>query len=152
VTSRNRRPARNLALQALYELDCTAHTVADVMEGRLETDSQTDPLPDDLRQFAFQLVNGVLQYKERLDVVIQQYASEWPLAQMAIVDRNILRIAIYEFAILTETPIKVAINEAIELAKDFGSDNTSRFINGVLGSLAAHETELREELGRETSQ
>jgi len=148
VTSRNRRPARNVALQALYELDCTDHTVADVMEGRLET----DPLPVDLQEFAFQLVNGVLQYRERLDVVIQQYATEWPLTQMAIVDRNILRIAIYEFAIFTETPVKVAINEAIELAKDFGSDSASRFINGVLGSLAAHETELRVELGRETSQ
>ena len=148
MTSRNRRPARNVALQALYELDCTAHTVDDVMEGRLEA----DPLHDDLRQFAFQLVNGVLQYKERMDVVIQQYAAEWPLAQMAIVDRNILRMAIYEFAVLSETPIKVAINEAIELAKDFGSDSTSRFINGVLGSLAAHETELRIELGKETSQ
>jgi len=148
VTSRNRRPARNIALQALYELDCTAHPVADVIEGRLET----DPLPDDLREFAEQLIRGVLHYRERLDVVIQQYAAEWPLNQMAIVDRNILRIAIYEFAISTETPIKVAINEAIELAKDFGSDNTSRFINGVLGSLAAHETELRVELGSEISQ
>lgn len=104
------------------------------------------PLPDEQRQFAYKLVNGVLEYKDRLNVVIHEYAPEWPLNQMAIIDRNILRIAIYEFAILEQTPIKVAINEAIELAKDFGSENTSRFINGVLGTLAAKEDELRVEL------
>jgi len=128
-----------LALQALYELDSTRHSVADVMAARLEG----EPLSDDLRQFTYKLVNGVLEHKARLDVVIQEYAPEWPLSQMAIVDRNILRIAIYEFAILKETPIKVAINEAIELAKDYGSDSASRFINGVLGTLASHEDELR---------
>ena len=115
------------------------------MAARLES----DPLPEDLRLFAYQLVNGVLQYKDRLDVVIQRYAPEWPLAQMAIVDRNVLRIAIYEFAILKQTPIKVAINEAIELAKDFGSDSASRFINGVLGTLTTHEEEMRAALERE---
>ncbi len=112
------------------------------MTARLED----EPLEDDLLQFAYKLVNGVLESKDRLDVVIQRYAPEWPLNQMAIVDRNILRMAIYEFAILDETPIKVAINEAIELAKDFGSESTSRFVNGVLGSLSAHEAELRETL------
>jgi transcription antitermination protein NusB len=145
VTTKNRRQARTLALQALYELDCTNHPLADVMMARLEA----DPLQEDLLTFAYQLVNGVLKHKERLDVVIQQYAPEWPLNQMAIVDRNILRIAIFEFAILKQTPIKVAINEAIELAKDFGSDSASRFINGVLGTLASHEEELRTALEKE---
>jgi len=139
VAAKNRRQARNLALQALYELDSTRHSVADVMAARLED----EPLTDDLRQFTYKLVNGVLEHKVRLDVVIQEYAPEWPLSQMAVVDRNILRIAIFEFAILKETPIKVAINEAIELAKDYGSDSASRFINGVLGTLASHEDELR---------
>ena len=109
------------------------------MTARLED----SPPPEDIRQFAYKLVNGVLVNRERLDAVIQVHAPEWPLSQMAIVDRNILRMAIYEFAILGETPIKVAINEAIELAKDFGSDNASRFINGVLGALANREDELR---------
>ena len=139
MAAKNRRQARNLALQALYELDSTRHSVADVMAARLED----EPLTDDLRQFTYKLVNGVLEHKVRLDVVIQEYAPEWPLSQMAVVDRNILRIAIFEFAILKETPIKVAINEAIELAKDYGSDSASRFINGVLGTLASHEDELR---------
>jgi N utilization substance protein B len=139
VSVKNRRLARTVALQALYELDCTHHSVADVMSARLEE----QPLTDDLRHFAYKLVNGVLAYKDRLDAVIQVHASEWPLNQMAVVDRNVLRIAIYEFAIARDTPVKVAINEAIELAKDFGSDSASRFINGVLGTLAAHEEELR---------
>jgi N utilization substance protein B len=145
VSTKNRRQARVIALQALYELDSTRHTVADVMAARLEE----TPVADDLRQFAFKLVNGVLEYKERLDSVIQVHAPEWPLSQMAVVDRNILRMAIYEFAISGETPIKVAINEAIELAKDFGSDSASRFINGVLGALASREDELRAALKEE---
>ena len=144
MSAKNRRPARKLALQALYELDSTNHSVGDVMTERLEE----SPLPDEQRKFAYQLVNGVLEYKDRLNVVIHEYAPEWPLNQMAIIDRNILRIAIYEFAILEQTPIKVAINEAIELAKDFGSESTSRFINGVLGTLAAKENELRTELAK----
>jgi transcription antitermination protein NusB len=139
MSSKNRRQARSLALQALYELDSTRHSVADVMAARLEE----QPVPEDQRLFAFKIVNSVLAYKDRLDAVIQVHAPEWPLSQMAIVDRNILRIAIYEFAIWGETPIKVAINEAIELAKDFGSDSASRFINGVLGALASREDELR---------
>ncbi|HLY28184.1 MAG TPA: transcription antitermination factor NusB [Aggregatilineales bacterium] len=146
MTNKNRRQARNLALQALYELDCTEHPIGEVMTSRLED----EPLTGDLLTFAYKLVNGVLSNKERLDVVIQRYAPEWPLNQMAIVDRNILRIAIFEFAILDETPIKVAINEAIELAKDFGAESTSRFVNGVLGSLSSHENELRETLGERT--
>lgn len=96
-------------------------------------------LTDDVRLFAHRLVNGVLNQRARLDALIQQYAPEWPLEQMAIIDRNILRIAIYEFALTGETPIKVAINEAIELAKDYGSESASRFVNGVLGALAVHE-------------
>ncbi len=139
MSAKNRRLARVLALQALYELDCTHHTIADVMTARLEA----EPVVEDQQQFAYKLVNGVIDNKKRLDVVIQEYAPEWPLNQMAIVDRNVLRMAIFEFAILKQTPIKVAINEAIELAKDFGSDSASRFINGVLGTLAAHEEDLR---------
>jgi transcription antitermination protein NusB len=115
------------------------------MTARLEE----TPVTDDLRQFAYKLVHGVLEYRERLDAVIQVHAPEWPLSQMAIVDRNILRMAIYEFAISADTPIKVAINEAIELAKDFGSDSASRFINGVLGALATREDELRAALKEE---
>jgi len=102
----------------------------------------------DMRTFAYNLVNGVLDSRSKLDAVIQRYAPEWPLNQMAIVDRNLLRIAIYEFAIAKETPIKVSINEAIELAKEFGSENAARFVNGVLGTLATKEDELYAALGQ----
>lgn len=139
MTVKNRHPARVLALQALYELDCTAHPIEQVMTERLHENQ----IADDLRIFTYQLLNGVLEHKQRIDQVIQQYAAEWPLDQVAIVDRNILRIAIYEFAIWRDTPTKVAINEAVELAKAFGSESASRFVNGVLGTLSAHEGEVR---------
>lgn len=136
MSALRRRLARIIALQALYELDCTDHTIANVMTARLE--DQPEIVIDDVREFAYAIVNGVSHNKTRLDELIHRYASEWPLDQIAIVDKSILRIAIFEFALLGETPVKVAINEAIELAKQFGSDSASRFVNGVLGALVAH--------------
>jgi transcription antitermination factor NusB len=82
--------------------------------------------------------------KRELDIFIAEHAPDWPLAQVAVIDLNILRIALWEFAVNSETPIKVAINEAVELAKIYGSDSSPRFINGVLGSLAARENEIRQ--------
>ena len=128
-----RRRARILALQALYEIDTTEHPPGAVFDQRLGE----DPLPEDGAGFARELITGVLQHKTNLDQMIQEYAPEWPVDQMAVVDRNVLRIAIYEFHISKLTPVKVAINEAVELAKLFGSDSAPRFINGVLGAVAA---------------
>jgi N utilization substance protein B len=133
-----RRKARTVALQALYEIDCTSHPMALVMEERL----LDQPLEADLNEFAQQLVAGVVAATPTLDRLIQQYAPEWPLDQMALIDRNILRIAIWEFAAGQHTPIKVAINEAVELAKLYGSDSAPRFINGVLGALAVRQAEV----------
>ena len=93
--------------------------------------------------FARQLVAGVLEHRDELDRLIQRYAPEWPVDQMAIVDRNVLRIAIYEFDIARMTPMKVAINEAIEMAKVYGADSAPRFVNGVLGSLAVPASSLK---------
>ncbi len=134
-----RREARALALQVLYEVDCTNHPVAEVLRERLEHDV---PRPEAI-PLATRLVNGVLEIRPRLDVLIHRYAPEWPLDQIAIVDRNILRIAIYEMAVDETIPLKVAINEAIELAKTFGSESTPRFINGVLGTLAARPDDVQ---------
>ena len=86
---------------------------------------------------AYDLVNGVLSHAAQMDEVIQRHAAEWPLDQMAVIDRNILRIAIYEFIISQQTPVRVAINEAVELAKLYGADSAPRFVNGVLGALAS---------------
>lgn len=128
-----RRRARILALQALYEIDSTHHPVGMVLDQRLTE----DPLPEEGQAFARDLLTGVIQHQVELDELIQRYAPEWPVDQMAVIDRNVLRIAIYEFFISKLTPTKVAINEAVELAKLFGSDSAPRFVNGVLGALAA---------------
>ena len=133
-----RRKARSLALQALYEIDCTSHPPAEVLAARLEE----QPLTGDLADFAAALVYGVLDHAPELDRVIHLHAPEWPLEQMALIDRNILRMSIWEFIVVRNTPTKVAINEAVELAKLFGSESAARFVNGVLGVLAAKETEL----------
>jgi N utilization substance protein B len=89
---------------------------------------------------------GTLRAASQLDELIATTATEWPVDQLAIVDRNILRAALWEFAISEETPLKVAINEAVELAKTYGSDSSPRFINGVLGTLADQRNEIRQKL------
>ena len=94
---------------------------------------------------------GVIPLTNRLDDFIAQHAPEWPLDQVAVIDRNILRIALWEFAVEGMTPVKVAINEAIELAKLFGSESTPQFVNGVLGSLANRQEEIQNEFGNQKS-
>jgi N utilization substance protein B len=121
------------ALQALFEIDSVNHDPEMVLQRRLEEKS----LPSSGSEFARNLVSGVLEYETHLDELIQKNAPEWPVEQIAIIDRNILRIAIFEIAIDQGTPLKVAINEAVELAKLFGSDSSPRFINGVLGALVS---------------
>jgi len=133
-----RTRARSLALQVLYEIDMAEHPPADVLKERLED----MPLSDDLAEFARQIVFGVLPLRHDLDQLISKYAPDWPLDQIAAIDRNILRISLWEFAVSGETPMKVAINEAVELAKLFGSDSAPRFVNGVLGTLAEHHHEI----------
>ena len=135
-----RRRARTIALQALYEIDSVGHPPGIVLQLRLEDYD----LPEKGILFVRQLVLGVLEHKEILDPLIQKHAPEWPLDQMACVDRNVLRIALYEFAVAGETPVKVAINEAVELAKLFGSDSSARFVNGVLGALVPHKDDVAE--------
>jgi len=139
-----RTRARSLALQVLYEVDITNHPPADVYKSRLE-ESQ---LSDDLTEFARVIVFGVLPLTHDLDQLIAKYAPEWPFDQVAAIDRNILRMALWEFAVFNETPLKVAINEAVELAKLFGADSAPRFVNGVLGALADHQHEIQQALQR----
>jgi N utilization substance protein B len=131
---RSRTKARDIALKVLYEIDQTDHLQGVVLEQRC----QDQLLESNLIEFAQQIVSGVVEHTTQLDKFIAQYAPEWPLDQIAIIDRNILRIALWEVAIYKKTPLKVGINEAIELAKIYGSDSSSRFVNGVLGSLADH--------------
>lgn len=126
-----RRRARIAALQALYELDCTKHKVEEAL-ARLRAGGT---LAQEALSFTEELVEGVLQNKSELDALIKKFAPAFPPEQMSIVDRNILRLAIFEILFNDKTPFKVAINEAVELAKAFGSDSSPRLINGVLGSI-----------------
>jgi len=135
-----RTRARSLALQVLYEVDVAKHAPADIDKLRLEE----MPLSDDLSDFARQIIFGVLPLTQTLDEYIAKYAPEWPLDQIAAIARTILRIALWEFAVYHETPLKVAINEAVELAKQYGSDSAPRFVNGVLGALAEHQHEIQQ--------
>ena len=139
---KSRTRARSIALQVLYENDMANHPPADTLRERLEE----SPLTDDLAEFAREIIFGVLPLAPELDQIIAKYAPEWPLDQIAAIDRNILRISCWEFAIQNETPVKVAINEAVEIAKLYGSDSAPRFINGVLGSLAEHQYEIVQQL------
>ena len=143
---KSRTRARGLALQVLYEVDVTNHPPVEVFKARLEE----SPLSDELAEFARQIIFGVLPLLTILDKIIAEYAPEWPLEQIAAIDRNILRQACWEFASPAgKTPLKVAINEAVELAKLYGSDSAPRFVNGVLGSLADHQNEIRQSLRQE---
>ncbi len=137
-----RRQARAIALQALFEIDSAGHDPSHVLNYLIETEN----LAEEGRVFATDLVQGVIECQKELDTIITKHAPEWPVDQLAIVDRNILRIALYELMHNDDVPIKVAINEAVELAKTFGSDTASRFVNGVLGAfLQAHPAaELRQ--------
>ena len=139
---KSRTRARSIALQVLYEIDIANHPPADILNQRLEE----TPLTDHLADFSRHIVFGVLPLATELDQIIAKYAPEWPLDQIAAIDRNILRVACWEFAAQGETPVKVAINEAVELAKMYGSDSAPRFINGVLGSLVEHQNEIKQHL------
>ena len=126
-----RRQARVVALQTLYEYDTAHHDVDEVINRHAEVEKLALPVVE----FAGDLVHGVLAHLDQIDEAIQGAAHDWPLAQMARIDKNILRLAIYEILFNNSVPAKAAINEAVELAKLFGSDASSRFVNGVLGTI-----------------
>ena len=128
-----RRKARELALQVLYEADCAGHK-AEEAATRLLANQR---LSAENSAFIRELVGGVICNKEKIDHNIQSFAPAWPIEQISLIDRNILRLAIFEVLFDNKTPIKVAINEAVELAKKFGTDSSSKFVNGVLGSVSA---------------
>ena len=140
---KSRTKARGIALQVLYEIDMMGHSPGEALANRLEE----EPIEPNLAEFTRQIVFGVFPLINKLDNFIAQHAPEWPLDQVAFIDRNILRISLWEFAAEGCTPVKVAINEAIELAKIYGSDSTPRFVNGVLGSLANRQNEIHQTFG-----
>jgi N utilization substance protein B len=123
----------------LYEVDSVGHNPSVVFEQRLAEDYAD--LPPDGVAFAHKIVRGVLENQPELDKIIAEIASEWPVEQIALIDRNILRMALYELQ-AGDAPVKVVINEAVELAKTFGSDSSRRFVNGALGAYVSRRNEL----------
>ncbi|HEX9067868.1 MAG TPA: transcription antitermination factor NusB [Ktedonobacterales bacterium] len=131
---RARRQGRILALQALYEHDIAGHDAPAVLARHA---SERTNLTPDAITYADELITGVRATQDVLDEHIARAASAWPLEQMAAVDHVILRIALWEILYNSSVPASVAINEAIEVAKQYGSDSSGRFINGVLGTIVA---------------
>ena len=128
-----RHQARILALQALYEHDLTGHDDDDIKR-RLHGEDDVPPI---VRDYAETVFNGVLQHLEPIDTRIGEAAPAFPVGQLAAIDRNVLRIAVYELMAQRKTvPVGVAINEAIEVAKNYGSENSGKFVHGVLGTIA----------------
>lgn len=127
-----RHQARTLALQILFEIDLTAHPPDEVLR-RYTEDLE---LPEQLRHYIERLVAGVRAGQPGIDEAIAAAAPAFPVGQLPAVDRNILRLASYELRGEPDVPVKAVINEAVELAKHFGGDNSRRFVNGVLGTLA----------------
>jgi N utilization substance protein B len=135
-----RRKARGLALQVLYELDTTRHSAEEVL-ARLVYDESVD---EQMYDFTSTLVYGVREHRRQLDAIIAKHAPSFPVETMAVIDRNIIRIALYEMLHETDTPEKVSINEAVELAKQFGADSSPRLVNGVLGAASGSRAPGRE--------
>lgn len=132
----NRHLGRIVVLQTLYEYDFYGN---DPKKAKIDTifkrnlSQYADVIGD--KEFVKKLLNGVLEHQDELDDVIRPAAPEWPVEQIARSDKIVLRMAIYELLINKKVPAKVAINEAVELAKEFGGDNSSKFVNGVLGTV-----------------
>jgi len=127
-----RRKARTIALQVLYEIDAAGHDIERTLTHLLDNAN----LSEESVVFVHELANGVIQNREEIDRNIGNFAPAWPIDQIPLIDRNILRLAIFEILLDNKVPVKVVINEAVELAKTFGSDNSAKFVNGVLGSIS----------------
>ena len=147
----SRHLSRSIAMQSLYEWDFSdkKFDLEKIVEKNLK---EFGPGLEDTG-FVWQLISGVLKYISKIDKIIEKVAPEWPINQITIVDRNVLRIGLYEllFGNKKEVPSKVAINESIELAKSFGGESSGKFINGVLGTVYK-EIEEREKKKKETEE
>lgn len=141
-----RHQARERALQILFQYDI--HGKPGLWLDEFWKPLQAD---EDIKAFADQIVAGVIQRKAEIDAVLAKYATNWKISRMPIVDRNILRAGLYEFFWLDDVPAKVTLDEAVELAKSFGDEEASKFVNGVLDKILASEPRL-EAKRKETAQ
>jgi N utilization substance protein B len=139
---RKRHKARQIALQALFQADVGGIPIEEALEALL----QEEQVPKEVVDFATKLATGAWEHREEIDKLIQDCAPHWTIERMANVDRNILRIATYEIVYMPSIPHSVSINEAIELAKVFGSSASSRFVNGILGSIVKKLHKTKDEV------
>ncbi len=131
-----RHKARIIALKVLYEADTVSHSAMAILARTLAEEQLAEGTED----FAKELVSGTIEHRDRIDQIIRDHAPAWPLEQVPAVDRNILRLAIYEIIINNKVPMRAVINEAVELAKDYGGESSPKFINGVLGAVSLTST------------
>ena len=138
-----RRRAREIALQVLYGLDVTGKSVDEAIRlfwevNKYAADSEAETVPTEkVRSFAVQLIEGTWQNRETIDALIRRSSEHWSLGRMPRVDRCILRMAIYELLFCEDIPPKVSLNEAIDMGKTYGSENSGSFINGILDAVYA---------------
>ena len=132
-----RRKAREIAIQILYQADVAGVPFS---EAFATYEGYFNPSPKVL-SFARELVNGVAEKQEEIDKVIERYSKNWKLSRMSAIDRNILRLATYELLFRPDIPPKVSINEAVELAKAFGTEESASFVNGILDAIYRKELE-----------
>ena len=137
-----RTQSREIALQVLYQIDMSEGMTEETFDLFWEHFTP----PDDLKEFSQKIVNGVCQHEEEIDVIIEHYSEHWRLKRMTIVDRNILRLAIFELMYCDDIPPKVVLNEAVELGKKFGSDKSGSFVNGILDKVAHRIARLQSDL------
>ncbi len=138
---RKRTQARDMALKILYQTDMTGKSVATTVEEFFNNEPVAD---EDILSFSKRLVFGVGENKAAIDAKIAQYAANWELKRMAVIDRNILRLGVFELQYAADVPPKVTINEAVELAKRYGDLDSSKFVNGVLDKIHKTETVLQQ--------
>jgi N utilization substance protein B len=154
-----RHQSRIIAMQSLYERDLTGHEVDEILarirgdvvapltESALasmeDDEGDVDDVPRPVADRAIALIEGVLRHQEEIDPIIEKAAPQFPIPQIAAIDRNVLRLAIYELHHEVDVPYKVVINEAVEIAKRFGGPTSGRFVNGVLGTISKSLPEAR---------
>lgn len=137
----SRHKDRKLVLELLYEIDITGKSIKDILDAKKLLN-----LNIFLSEFAIRLLNGVINNRKVLDEIIERYSEGWKVSRMPVVDRNILRLGLYEILFEDDIPPAVTINECVELAKIYSTDDARRFINGVLGRIASNLNELKEEV------
>jgi len=137
---RKRTRARELALQVLYQVDIRKDDIKDLLQNLWErVDATDEPIDDSVKEFATELACGTLEHLEKIDASLTSYAENWQLDRMATIDRNVMRLAVYELLFVADIPLKVSINEAVELAKRYGDVESGKFVNGILDKISKKE-------------